>query len=158
MKIVELKKPEGLKNASDLDKHYNKVNALIHELDKKNLPPTTLAFINQEIQELNATALTGNSFKKLLLRKRTNIIKRVEKEHKIVPKNYYRDLWLALGMAAFGLPLGAAFGASMGNMGLMGLGLPIGLAIGLALGTGMDDKALKEGRQLNIEIKSRFSS
>lgn len=86
-------------------------------------------------------------------RQQTEILKFVEKELKIVPKNYYRNLWVALGMSAFGLPLGVAFGLSIGNMGLMALGLPIGMAIGVLVGSSMDKKALEQGRQLDIEIK-----
>ncbi len=56
-------------------------------------------------------------------------------------------------MAAFGLPLGLTFGTSMGNMGLLGLGLPIGMVIGLVLGTAMDKKAAEAGKQLDLEIK-----
>ena len=63
-------------------------------------------------------------------------------------------MWLAIGMSAFGLPIGVAFGLSIGNIGLMAIGLPIGMAIGAAVGTGMDKKALEAGRQLDIEIKS----
>jgi hypothetical protein len=56
-------------------------------------------------------------------------------------------------MTSFGLPLGVAFGISIGNIGLLGLGLPIGMAIGLAVGTSMDKKAAAEGRQLAFEVK-----
>ena len=45
----------------------------------------------------------------------------IETEQKPVPKNTYRNRWMA---------------------------------IGIAIGAGMDKKALKEGRQLNIEIRS----
>ncbi len=77
----------------------------------------------------------------------------MEKELKIVPRNYYRTTWMVIGMAAFGIPMGAAFGASLGNMAFIGIGLPIGMAIGISVGMGMDKKALKEGRQLDLEIK-----
>ena len=89
----------------------------------------------------------------MLKQKRFKIIKLLEKELKIVPKNYYRNLWFIVGMSVFGLPLGVAFGISIGNLGLLGIGLPIGMVIGIAVGSGMDKKAHKEGRQLNIEIK-----
>ncbi|MBK8045016.1 MAG: hypothetical protein IPK21_21620 [Haliscomenobacter sp.] len=59
---------------------------------------------------------------------------------------------MSLGMAAFGLPIGVAFGMSLGNIGLLGSGLPIGLAIGVALGSGLDKKAFKEGKQLDLDI------
>jgi drug/metabolite transporter (DMT)-like permease len=83
----------------------------------------------------------------------TQIIKLIEKKHKLVTKNHYRNTWLAIGMAVFGIPLGVAFGTSLGNMALLGIGLPIGMAIGMGVGTGMDKKALEEGRQLDLEIK-----
>ena len=56
-------------------------------------------------------------------------------------------------MAAFGIPLGVAFGTSAGNMGLLGVGLPIGMVIGMAVGSDMDKKAFKDGKQLDLEIK-----
>ena len=82
-----------------------------------------------------------------------DILKLIEKELKLVPKNLYRDRWLAIGMAGFGLPFGVAFGAAFGNMAFIGIGIPIGLAIGIAIGSGMDKKALDEGKQLDVEIK-----
>ncbi|MFY8110592.1 MAG: hypothetical protein ACOVKP_01170 [Flavobacterium sp.] len=88
-----------------------------------------------------------------MTQKQTKIIKLLEKELKIVPKNYYRNLWSALGMSVFGLPMGAALGLSIGNIGLLGIGLPIGMLIGMLVGSQMDKKAFQEGRQLAIEIK-----
>ena len=73
---------------------------------------------------------------------------------KIVPINHYRNLWMVIGMSAFGLPLGVAYGTSIGNIGMMAIGLPIGMVIGIAIGTNMDKKALADGRQLSIEIKN----
>ncbi|OYX91405.1 MAG: hypothetical protein B7Y76_14205, partial [Sphingobacteriia bacterium 35-40-5] len=85
--------------------------------------------------------------------KENSIVKLVENKHKIVPKNYYKKLWMVLGMSAFGIPVGVAFGLSIGNLGMLGVGLPIGMGIGVAVGTSMDNKALKEGRQLDFEVK-----
>ncbi len=82
------------------------------------------------------------------------ILKLIEKEQKLVPKNTYRNRWMAIGMSVFGVPIGVAFGASLGNMAFLAIGIPIGMAIGIGLGTGMDKKALEEGRQLDIEIRS----
>lgn len=81
------------------------------------------------------------------------MVNTLEKEVKLVPKNHYRNRWLALGMAAFGLPMGVVFGISLGNMAFLAIGLPIGMAIGIAVGTGLDKKASEEGRQLDVEIK-----
>ena len=49
--------------------------------------------------------------------------------------------------------LRVAFGTSIGNMGLLGIGLPIGMVIGMAVGSGMDKKAVESGKQLDLEIK-----
>ena len=59
---------------------------------------------------------------------------------------------MVLGMSSFGLPLGVAFGASLSNMGLLGVGLPIGMVIGIAVGLKKDNQAAKEGRQLKYSI------
>ena len=80
------------------------------------------------------------------------MIQVLEKEQKLVPKNYYRKIWLILGMSAFGLPLGVVFGFALDNMAFLGIGLPIGMVIGMAFGAQMDKKAEKEGRQINMEM------
>jgi len=124
---------------------------LLSELRKQKLTNEIIEKLNVFIEELNSTHET--EFKKQLKLKQTKIVKLLEKELKIVPKNYYRNIWLAVGMAAFGVPIGVSFGLSMGNLGLLGLGLPIGMAIGIAIGTGMDKKAFEEGRQLDVVLK-----
>ena len=60
---------------------------------------------------------------------------------------------MVLGMSSFGIPMGVAFGAALGNMGLLGIGLPIGMVIGMPLGTKKDNDAAKKGRQLNFALK-----
>ncbi len=126
---------------------------LLTELRKKELPDGLVNAINKDIEALNASSGSGDEQRKSIKKTQMRLIKLIEKEVKLVPKNYYRNLWLTLGMAGFGIPIGVAFGASLGNMAFIGVGLPIGLAFGIALGTGMDKKALAEGRQLDLEIK-----
>lgn len=153
MKIIELIRQKDMTISPKLDEVYTQLNMLVDELNTKHFPDSTTSAINIEIEELNVTTKTGNSMKRLILNKQAKILKLIAKEHKIVPKNYYRTLWLALGMSAFGIPIGVAIGLSVGNIGLLAIGLPIGLAIGTAVGTTLDQKALKEGRQLRIELK-----
>ena len=153
MSIIELKEREGFSENVKLSRIYIQFQELLKELRKKELPNKIIEFINQDIEYINSTSLIGNELRKLVKQKQEKIIKLIEKELKIVPKDYYQNLWLALGMCVFGLPLGVVFGTSLGNMGLLGIGLPIGLAIGIALGSRMDKKALEEGRQLDVKIK-----
>jgi len=152
MEILDLnKRPEIIENKKLL-KVYTQLVQLLSELKKKELPNEIISSINNEIEQLNAVVDSGNVLKKQLTKTQRNIIKLLEKELKIVVKNHYRNLWLVVGMSAFGLPLGVAFGTSLNNMGLLGVGLPIGMVIGMALGTGMDKKAFREGRQLNLDL------
>nr|WP_315151937.1 hypothetical protein [uncultured Flavobacterium sp.] len=153
MNIIELKERQNISDNIKLNRIHVQFGELLKELRKKDLPQKIIESINLDIEELNSTSLTSNDFIKLTKQKQTKIIKVIEKELKIVPKNYYRNIWLALGMSAFGLPIGVAFGLSVGNIGLLAIGLPIGMAIGMAVGSKMDKKAFEESRQLNIEIK-----
>jgi len=152
MTIIELKDRPEFDADSKLYKLYIQFTQLINELRKKDLPDVIVEAINEDIKDLNSLT-TAEQVKVAVKQKQTKIIKLLEKQLKIVPINYYRNIWLAVGMSAFGLPIGVAFGLSLHNMGLLGIGLPIGMAIGLGVGSGMDKKALQEGRQLNVEIK-----
>ncbi len=154
MEVKHLRYREDSASKSKLNKTQIQFRELIGELNNKNLPDKTVEIINKHIEELNSPLLSDSAFKSLLIKKQAQIIKLLEKTHKLVPINYYRNLWMVLGMSAIGLPIGVAFGASIGNMGLLAIGLPIGMIIGLAMGSAMDKKASKEGRQLNIELKN----
>ena len=126
---------------------------MIKLLNDKNLTLNVIKKINDDITELNSSQVMGTALSHLIKKKQNKIIKLTEKELKIVPKNYYTNLWMVLGMSAFGLPLGVAFGLSLGNIGLLAIGLPIGMAIGTLVGSKLDKKALESGKQLDIELK-----
>jgi len=151
MKLHELNQ-----RSDNVDFKLNETHAqfkkLLIELETRELPDAVVISINNDIDEINSMTNIGNEWRKQLKQRLQRIIKLLEKELKLVPRNYYRNMWMAKGMAVFGIPLGAAFGTTLGNMAYLGIGLPIGLAIGLGFGNGMDKKALKEGRQLDIEI------
>lgn len=154
MNIKELKKREDFSNDDKLNRIYSQFGELLNELKKKELSQDVYKLINESVDILNLSTFNGAQLTKLLKQKQSAILKQVEKEHKIVPKNYYRTLWMVLGMSAFGIPIGVVFGLSIGNIGLLAIGLPIGMGIGIAVGMSMDKKAMNEGRQLNIEIKN----
>ncbi|WP_288245083.1 hypothetical protein [uncultured Chryseobacterium sp.] len=133
---------------------YDQLQQLLNELEKKKISSETAEKVNRETALINSTALRDKDLHKMLKQKQNDIIKLLEKEHKIVPKNYYRNLWLAVGMGAFGLPIGVAFGLLIHNIALLSIGLPIGMAIGVVVGSSLDKKAEAEGRQLDVEIKA----
>ncbi|KAF0130180.1 MAG: hypothetical protein FD155_1966 [Bacteroidetes bacterium] len=153
MKIIELKENENVSNDMKVSQYFNQLDLLLNELRNREIPDKIIESINSDLEEINATLLVGKMLLRLLKKKQLKILKLIEKELKIVPKNHYRNLWLVLGMSAFGVPFGVAFGTSTGNMGLIGIGFPIGMGIGIALGAGLDKKAFNEGRQLNVEAK-----
>ena len=132
---------------------YQQFGKLLDELKLRQFPGETISLLNHEIEQLNAIEVSDSSFVKAIKRSENKVVKFIEKEHKIVPKNYYRKLWLIMGISGFGIPLGVAGGLSLGHMGMSGLGFPIGMAVGIGVGSKMDKKAFEEGRQLDLEIK-----
>lgn len=133
-------------------KHYHTLQKLIEELNKKTIPEETTGFINKKIDEINDFSGSEKALSKELMKVQSSILKKIQKELKLVPKNHYRNIWIAIGMAVFGLPIGVGFGSALDNMAYIGIGLPIGIAIGISVGMGLDKKALEKGNQLNIEI------
>ena len=109
MFIIELNEKDGTSENARLNRIYVQFNELLKQLRQKELPHEIIEMFNQDIEELNSTSLTGNGLRKLLKKKQTKILKLLEKELKIVPKDYYRNLWLAVGMSAFGVPIGIAY-------------------------------------------------
>ena len=152
MKLHELKQQSDNEDFK-LNEIYTQFTKLLIELEKRELADEIVVSINQDIDEINSMTTIKKELRKQIKLRLQRIIKLLEKEVKLVPRNYYRNMWLVLGMAAFGLPMGVAFGTSLGDMAYIGLGLPIGMAIGQGVGDGMDKKAMKEGRQLDVEIK-----
>lgn len=152
MELIELTIRQGVENEKKLSNYFNNFGKLIVELKKKSIPDEIVMMINKEIETINDFSGSDKELLKLLRTTLSKIITLIEKELKIVAKNYYRSLWLSLGMAAFGVPMGVAIGASSGNMAFLGIGIPIGMLIGLAIGSRMDKKALDEGRQLDLEL------
>lgn len=153
MKINQLRPlPLGTDNIKLINAH-TQLNDLLSEIRKKDLGEDMINRINQELGKISFDADKPSKSKGSIKKAENQLIKLVEKEAKLVPKNYYRNLWMALGMSAFGIPLGVAFGLSIGNLAMMAVGIPIGFGIGIAVGSNLDQKAFDEGRQLDVEIK-----
>ena len=152
MGINELRKRKGIGENKQLIDAYIQFEKLLTQLRKRKLPDEVVQAINTYIDLIDPDPGTEEDLRKQLRKMQSDILRLIEKELKLVPKNHYRNVWLALGIAAFGVPLGVVFGASLGNMGYLAIGIPFGLSIGLAIGTGLDKKAADEGRQLDVEI------
>ena len=153
MNITTLKSRQDLPKETRAGKMYDQFEKLLSELRKKQLSDKEIITINENINAINASSLEGSDFAKFIKTSQIKILKRIQKESKIVPQQYYVTLGTILGMTGIGLPVGVAFGYALGNMGLLGLGLPIGLALGAAVGRSLDKKALKDNKQLGLAIK-----
>lgn len=150
-----IKEPESnqvIGNNDKLNKAYVQFNKLLFELKKRELPDDIVASINMEIDKLNSIDDLFDEFKKTLKKSKGIIIKLLKKELKLVPKKYYRNLWISQGTGIFGIPIGLIIAEGVNNMALVGLGMPIGLLIGAAVGERKDKKVLAEGRQLDVDI------
>lgn len=153
MKLIQLYS-QNISEIIKSDKLYIQFEKLIFELNKRDLPNLLVDTLNQEIEEINASIISEKGWKNTIKKKQFKILRLLEKELKIVPINYYRNVWLAIGIGGIGIPIGFLIGTSLGSMAFLGLGMPIGLGIGLAVGMGMDKKAKVEGRQLDVELKN----
>ncbi|WP_026966195.1 hypothetical protein [Algoriphagus terrigena] len=136
-----------------LAKAFHNLSSLLMAVGQKSITPVHEQKINEIIAGVNDFPGPDSELVKQFKSAQAGILKLLETDLKIVSKNHYQLQWLALGMAAFGIPLGVVFGTSLGNMGLMGIGLPIGMAIGIAVGTAKDKQAADEGRQLDWVAK-----
>lgn len=153
MIIKALNKRPDLERNNKLNKKYIQFEKLLNELRSRELPTEMVVYINNDIEQINSILGTEKELGKQLRIVQSRILKDLEKKLKIVTKNHYRNTWLVLGMATFGIPLGVVFGTTMGNMAFLGIGMPIGMVIGMVVGASMDKKASENGKQLDLEIK-----
>ena len=157
MKVVSLKRRESAFDFPKADELYMQFNDFVEELNSRSIPENTISAINREIEEINNSTKTGVSMKSLIVKKLTAILKLLEKEHKLVPKNYYQSNNLLKYSVLFGAPIGIIIGLISKDMALISVGMIIAMAISFVRGRIMDKKALKEGRQFSGELLKKFS-
>jgi hypothetical protein len=151
MAFIDIKHQAQQNPSPKLKDKLSILQQLLTELQQHKLPDTTIDYINHQLGELNAKDTRDPKLYRAVFSTYNTILKYLEKEHKLVPKGYYQKIWMVLGMSIFGVPMGVAFGTTMGNMAFLGTGIPLGMVIGMAVGSGMDKKAEKEGRQFNFK-------
>lgn len=150
MTIKNINPRESQNFKKGTQKRYTQLQQLIAQLQNKEIEAPIIEVINLEIDKLNAAELTGKAYEKQVVKSYTFLVKYLEKELKLVPKSYYQLVWMAMGMAVFGVPMGVALSSSMGNYAFIGIGIPIGMVVGMAIGAQKDKQAEKEGRQLDV--------
>lgn len=134
-----------------LKEAYLNTKMLIDELSSRKLDSNVVAEINKQTEAINDFSENSKKLRKQIQKSRRNILGILRTRLKIVPKNYYRNVWMAIGLAVFGIPIGVGLGLALNNMAFIGTGIAIGLPFGLAVGAILDKKSREEGRQLNFE-------
>jgi len=152
MKIKELNADKYMGRSKGLDARIETFQRVIQAINDKEIEDSVALRINAEIDSLNYSTMDEKSFKKQLPKVQMKILNILKKELKLVPLNYYRNQWLAVGMSALGLPIGVLYAIAIDNMAMLAIGIPIGMVIGMGVGAGMDKKAKKEGKQLNVQF------
>jgi hypothetical protein len=135
-----------------LTKKFTSSVNLIFAAGKHSLPDVMVHHINSEIDAIGKFPGTTDETAKKLTAFQKDLLQKLKKEQKLVPKNHYRNIWLTLGMVVFGLPIGTILGFLFKNLSLLAVGMPIGLGIGIAFGSFRDQKVKNEGRQLDFEV------
>ena len=126
-------------------------NELLLELEERSLSFEMEQLIHDELK-LIPTKETRRKFLSQLYKSQRRILYQLEKQTKLVPKRYYMQYYMVLGMVILGAPIGSIFIALFENgAAFMGVGFGIGLALGIAFGTQKDQRAASEGPQLNWE-------
>lgn len=151
MEIIALTERPDFEANSKFARKQDQLKHLLEELRSKKIPEHIVGQINRRIEELNFNTAKGKALEKHIGKVQSGILKILEEELQLVPKNHYRYKWLAIGMAAFGIPIGVLYGTTFDNYGFMGIGIPIGLALGVGIGNTKDKKAMEEGKQLEYE-------
>ena len=130
-----------------LAKKLNYTAAIFEALASKNVDPHDFEPYVEQVRKL----LSNDQLKsRHIVSFYGKLINFCIKQYGYVPQGYYQNQWMAIGMAAFGLPLGVVFALSIDNMAFMAIGLPIGLPIGMAVGAGIDKEVKAAGKQLEI--------
>lgn len=95
MEIKELKARPGLDSSTKLYKSYRQFDQLLTALKSEELSKDTMHTINAGIDALNAVSDSEKDLRKKIKSTQSEILKLIEKEHKLVSKNHYRNTWLA---------------------------------------------------------------
>ena len=124
---------------------------LIDDLRKRELNSEIINTINQEIEKINSFSAPDKGLIKQLQTSKRIVLELIEKELKLVPRHHYQNKWMALGII-----VGVLFSMIFNQLGFsdtwnsLGMGIPMGLLFGMLAGKNRDEKANREGFQVNI--------
>lgn len=151
MNIINLERRKGIEASRKLTKAYDKMQALIEALNKKEMPSVEIKSINEQIESINSFQGAEKALTKILKKTYSTILKNIEEKLKLVTKHHYRNLWMVYGMLAATVLSTALTSFKLLSFEISGsVGLSMGMLIGILIGTTLDNQAEKEGRRLEI--------
>lgn len=151
MELKNLNKNQSFGSDKKQALRYTFLNNLINELKERELPSEIIIAINKEIEELNAFSGSDKKLLKQARKAKSTLLKLIEEELGLVLKYHYQNSWMAYGMLA-----GVLFSTIFSQLGFantwnsLGMGISMGLIFGMLAGKNRDEKAFKEGKQLNL--------
>jgi hypothetical protein len=151
MTIEKLERRRKIEANRKLVKAYNKMQKLVDALNKKELSSEVIGHVNDRINLINSFKGGEKDLIGTIRSSYSQILQLIEEKLEFVTKHHYRSLWMVYGMLA-GLVFSTVFTSIdfMGIGGSTGIGLSMGMLIGIVIGTNLDQKAEKEGRQLEL--------
>lgn len=150
MKIEAVQFKTSWKEHQEILQKAEKLQILINLLNERNLPEEVKEEVNKKIEFINEWDGPETSISKKLDQTQSAILKILLKKMGITTPGYFKSLWLSVGMAALGLPLGVAVFVATGNAAFIGIGLPVGMVIGITVGAALDSKTEKQGNILRF--------
>lgn len=149
--MKELNKRLNIEHNKKLIEANSSLDHLIKELGKREIPLEIITVVNQEIEKINSFSGSDKDLLKQLRVSKKLVIEMIEKELELVPRYHYQNKWMAFGILA-----GVLFSTIFNQLGFsdtwnsLGMGISMGLLFGMLAGKNRDEKAFKEGKQLNF--------
>lgn len=150
MDFFEIKADKSIKINEKTQKKIDNFKELISEIKKKKITKDLYDMINEEILLINSIK-KDKVFPRQISKSKHKILLQLQRQLKIIKKDYHKNMWFSLGMSAFGLPIGLAFSLILDNFAFQAIGLPIGMMIGLMVGSSLDKKAEADNLVLNMK-------
>src|SRR5690606_35419909 len=116
-KIKSLKKRKSITHKR-LNQRYSQLDQLISLLRNQELGNEYVDWLNDCIQEINATSDDIKELKQVVYEKQNEILRLLEDELNLVPRKHYQNRWMLIGMVFIGIPTGILVGYTLKNIDL----------------------------------------
>tara|TARA_R100001369_G_scaffold22674_3_gene41357 strand:+ start:23973 stop:24431 length:459 start_codon:yes stop_codon:yes gene_type:complete len=152
MNLQPIEYPSSIRRSEENRSHFQKFDSFLEELRRMELPPEVIVSLNNQLEKLHSFSGSEKQFFKKLKITKAVLLKILYKEVHVVPKNHYRNLWIALGLSAIGIPVGILLSLYLDNSIYIALGIALGSTMGVLIGNYLDNQAEEEGRQIEIYV------